>query len=82
MLGAARGQAEEYTERSKGAGLVLGTYAPTTFRRQECDLRCVAHGDDFTVAGTSDWKAGQMEGWHETKMKGALGLEEGARERS
>ncbi len=53
---------------------------PTTFFNKATEVRCVVHGDDFTFLGFEDYSkdvAEAMKGWHDLKIRGVLGGEDG-----
>ena len=76
MRPAARAWEEDYSEKLQSIGFVRGKAAPTIFRHPVWNVRCVVHGDDFTIVGPEkclkDVKAA-MEEWYVITMKGILG---------
>ena len=42
---------EEDSEKLQSIGFVGGNDAPTIFRHPVWNVRCVVHGDDFTIVG-------------------------------
>lgn len=64
----------------EGVGFAPGEYAPTVFMRPVRDLRCDVHEDGVTFVGKAaglEWAASEMGGWHEIKVVGTLGPEDG-----
>ncbi len=48
MRPAARAWEADYSEKLKGLAMVKGVENPTAFYNPDKEMRCVAHGDDFT----------------------------------
>ena len=57
-------------------GFIRGVASPCCFYNRERNLRCVVHGDDFTVLGHKedlDWFRVQIEKKYEVKVRGRIG---------
>ena len=53
-----------YVEFMESIGFTRGKASPCTFLHKEKELRCVVHGDDFTILGEDE----DLD-WHENKIK-------------
>ena len=51
MRQAASAWERDYSDKLTEIGFAKGIAAPTVFYWEERDVRCVAHGDDFTSSG-------------------------------
>ena len=69
-----------YTDFMESIGFVKGKSSPCTFYNQKRELRCVVHGDDFTILGWSDqldWFWRQIKTKFLSKHRGRIGPADG-----
>jgi hypothetical protein len=80
MRPAAQAWEEDYTAKMESIGCKKGQAAVTCFYNAETQIRCVVHGDDFTVLGFDD-ELDKIEehfrGWYDVKVRGRVGADEG-----
>ena len=77
--GAAQAWEDLYAERLVSVGFVRGKRSPVVFYHPGRDVKCVVHGDDFTLEGEGEdleWIRKEMESWFEIKVRAVLGPEE------
>jgi hypothetical protein len=61
-------------------GFVRGKASPCCFRHEQCDLRCIVHGDDFVFVGSDEdleWARVEMDKRFLVKVIGKLGGDSG-----
>jgi hypothetical protein len=66
----------EYGNFMKEIGFAQGRATPCAFHHPGRDLRCVVHGDDFTLLGNEsdlDWFRNKISTKYEVKFRGRLG---------
>ena len=69
-----------YTDFMESIGFVKGKSSPCTFYNQKRELRCVVHGEDFTILGWSDqldWFWKQIKTKFLSKHRGRIGPADG-----
>lgn len=69
---------DEYSHKLEEMGFRKGRAAPTVFFREEDQVRCVVHGDDFAFSGEREVLeevAKNMKKFYELKVRGILGDE-------
>ena len=68
-----------YTQFMKEVGFIKGPSSPCVFWHPDRELRCVVHGDDFTVLGWEkelDWFWKAVSTKFQSKHRGRLGPKE------
>ena len=73
---AAQNWGESYMKFMESVGFHRGIASPCCFYNQERNLRCVVHGDDFTVLGYKqdlDWFRIEIQRKYEVKIRGRIG---------
>ena len=73
---AAQNWEAEYSECMEIIGFNRGIASPCVFVHSERNIRCVIHGDDFTLLGHAselDWFRSKIIAKFEVKMRGRLG---------
>ena len=73
---AAQNWGSTYSEFMKTIGFHQGKSSPCVFWHKEKEIRCVVHGDDFTVLGWAnqlDWFWSKIKAKFESKHRGRLG---------
>ena len=75
---AAQNWEAEYTSLLLSLGFTQGRASPCAFWHEERDVRCVVHGDDFTVLSDQtgiEWLRDKMAGAYQIKFRGIIGPE-------
>ena len=80
MRSAASAWEKHYSDTLADMGFVKSKVAPTVFYNDELKVRCVVHGDDFTLSGRLKALkeiAERLKEVYELKVRGILGDEAG-----
>ena len=73
---AAQNWGAEYTQFMESIGFETGKASPCTFYNRTKELRCVVHGDDFTILGWQnqlDWFWREIQKKFLSKHRGRIG---------
>ena len=76
MRPAAQAWERDYTEKFESIGMITGRASANVFYNPVSGIRCVVHGDDFTLTGgrqALDEITEKMRSWYQIKVRGTLG---------